>query len=77
MTVKGDPMADNKKYTDLVNPPLSLLIKLGSIAVHVEEMLSPGGHEFDKASIESLLSDPEVKEWIKGMSDLAFMPQKR
>lgn len=70
-------MADNKKYTDLVNPPLSLLIKLGSIAVHVEEMLSPGGHEFDKASIESLLSDPEVKEWIKGMSDLAFMPQKR
>jgi hypothetical protein len=56
-------------------PKLSLLVKLGSIAVHCEELLSPGGHAFDKTALDGLLNDPEVKEWIKAMG--AFMPVKR
>jgi len=60
-----------------LRPELSLLVKLGSIAVHVEEMLSPKGHYFDKEAIRSLLNDEEVKQWIKEMNRLAFLPKKR
>lgn len=58
-------------------PEVSLLIKLGSIAVHVEEFLSPYGHQFDKVALESLLNDPEVKEWIEVMTSRAYLPLKR
>lgn len=60
-----------------LQPPTSLLVKLGSIAVHVEEMLSPNGHEFDRVVTQALISDPEVREWIKEMDALALMPKKR
>lgn len=58
-----------------LKPSLSLLVKLGSIAVHTEEMLSPQGHHFDKDAIQTLLDDSEVKMWIKAMG--SFMPVKR
>jgi len=60
-----------------LRPELSLLVKLGSIAVHVDEMLSPKGHHFDKEVIRSLLNDEEIKKWIKEMDRLAFLPKKR
>lgn len=60
-----------------LHPPVTVLVKLGSIAVHVEEMFLPGGHKFDQAVTQALLSDPEVKEWIKQMDELALMPKKR
>lgn len=59
------------------NPTLGVLIKLGSIAVHADELLSPDGHIFDKSAIQSLLNDPEVKEWIAAGTKLAFLPVKR
>jgi hypothetical protein len=58
-----------------LQPPLSLLVKLGSIAVHVEELFSLTGHPFDKTALAQLLGDPDVKEWIKAMGP--FMPLKR
>jgi len=45
---------------DTLKPKPSLLLKLGSIAVHAEEMLSPGGHVFDRAALKALLSDSET-----------------
>ena len=54
--------------TDPLKPSLSLLSKLGSIAVHAEEMLSPKGHHFDKLELEQLLKDPEIKKWIDAYS---------
>lgn len=60
-----------------LKPTPTLLVKLGSIAVHVEEMLSPKGHHFDKAVLDSLLSDPEVKAWLEQMDKLALIPRKR
>ena len=39
-------------------PSLALLVKLGSIAVHAAEYISPDGHPFDKNAIQSLLDDP-------------------
>ena len=66
-----------KEKTDVLKPELSLLIKLGSIAVHADEMLSPGGHDFDRIALMGLMDDPEVKEWIKQMDAMAFLPKKR
>lgn len=59
------------------NPALSLLVKLGSIAVHAEELLSSKGHEFDKAALDTLLKDPEVMAWLRAMGAKAYLPVKR
>ena len=64
-------MADTNK------PALSLLVKLGSIAVHAEEILSPHRHQSDLAAIKALLDDGEVKTWLSQMSKAALLPVKR
>jgi hypothetical protein len=56
---------------------MTLPVKLGSIAVHADEALSPGRHSFDVAALRSLLSDPEVAEWIAAMTKDGFLPVKR
>ena len=61
--------------SDPLKPSLSLLVKLGSIAVHAEEITSPSRHQFDVAAVETLLDDDEVKQWIKDMG--VYMPVKR
>lgn len=63
--------------SDTLKPSVTLLVKLGSLAVHIEEFLSPHGHEFDKAAINTLLSDAELKQWLAEMSKMAFLPVKR
>lgn len=63
--------------SDVLKPSVSLLVKLGSIAVHAEEILSPKRHQFDVDAINALLSDEEVKQWLAKMSLLAFLPVKR
>lgn len=60
---------------DPLKPSVALLSKLGSIIVHAEEVLSPKGHAFDKAALQSLFDDTEVKQWIKQMGP--FLPLKR
>lgn len=61
----------------LTTPDMTLLCKLGSIIVHTEELLSPYGHEFDKAALDQLMRDPQVVEWLKGMRAMALVPEKR
>ena len=61
--------------SDPTKPSLSLLCKLGSIAVHVEESMSTKAHAVDIAAMQALIRDPEVREWIKSMGP--FMPVKR
>lgn len=63
--------------SDPLKPSASLLVKLGSIAVHVEELLSPSGHKVDKAALDTLLRDAEVIEWRKSMDAMALLPVKR
>lgn len=60
-----------------LHPTASTLIKLGSIARHVEELFGPGGHALDRAAIEGLLSDPEVREWMAAADALALLPVAR
>lgn len=63
--------------SDPLKPSPALLCKLGSVAVHVEEMLSKDGHEFDKHALDTALNDPEVQAWLAQMSAMAMVPRKR
>lgn len=56
---------------------LSLLVKLASVAVHVEEYLAPGGHPFDAQAIRSILADAEVKKCFEQMRAMGLLPVKR
>jgi hypothetical protein len=58
-------------------PSKTLLIKLGSLAIHSDEMLSSTGHHFDVEVIRALLNDEEVKEWLSAMDKLSLLPKKR
>lgn len=60
-----------------LEPTPAVLVKLGSIARHAEELLSPGGHEFDHNAIEGLLNDSEVREWMDTADRLALLPVMR
>jgi hypothetical protein len=62
---------------DALHPSVTALVKLGSIARHAEELLSPDAHEFDAAAIRSLLADPEVVEWMASADALSLLPVGR
>jgi hypothetical protein len=62
---------------DVLEPNAQLLIKLGSALVHAQEFLSPTGHPFDKAAFDGIMNDPDVCEWISGMTEMALLPVKR
>jgi hypothetical protein len=62
--------------TDVLKPTPQLLIKLGSLITHYQEFNSPNGHELDLVTIHSLEKDPDVKEWLKGMDEMALLPKK-
>jgi hypothetical protein len=72
-----DGRANAKAALDPFSPTPSLLVKLGSIVVHAEEMLAPGGHAFDRIAITSLLADDEVQAWLASARAGAFLPVKR
>ena len=55
---------------------LTLQIKLASILVHLEEMFSLKGHDFDKETLLSLLDDPEIRTFLKSI-DPVYLPVKR
>jgi hypothetical protein len=55
----------------------TLLIKLGSLAVHIEEFLSSKGNIVDKNAIETLLADTEVREFLDKKENQVFLPVKR
>jgi hypothetical protein len=64
-----------RNNSDIIEPSLSLLCKLGSIIVHADEATKPCdlmsvAHHFDIIALRTLLDDPEVKDWIKGMGEL-------
>lgn len=60
-----------------LEPTPTLLSKLGSIVVHIEEHISTDSHPFDLYAAKLLLIDPEVVEWLRAMDDLAMIPKKR
>jgi hypothetical protein len=65
------------KNANPLRPTASLLVKLGSIAIHAEELLSPTGHPLDRVAMQTLYGDEEVKDWIAQMNAMAMLPVKR
>lgn len=63
--------------SNVLQPDASLLCKLGSLAVHVEEALSTTGHALDVSACKGIIADPEVRYWLSGMDELALLPVKR
>lgn len=63
--------------SDPLKPSISLLVKLGSLIVHLEEASSADGHAFDWEAVRTLARDPEVTEWMKKMTAMALLPVKR
>jgi hypothetical protein len=64
-------------FMDPLKPNPALLCKLVSIAVHADEMLSPTGHHFDKAALQTVLDDADVKAWVRSMVEMGMAPVKR
>lgn len=62
---------------DPLHPPLATLVKLGSIAVHVDELLSDDGHYLARLALQQAVADPDVQAWIKLMDAQGFLPKKR
>ena len=62
---------------EVLKPSATILTKLGSLYVHIEEMISDKGSHFDIETIKGQLADGELQEWIKGMDKLALIPKKR
>lgn len=60
-----------------LRPEPNVLVKLGSLMVHADEITSPDAHEADAAAIRSLLSDPDIVAWREQMDALAFLPIMR
>lgn len=62
---------------NMMQPSATVLCKLGSIAVHADEVMNPGAHLFDRIALQGLLTDPEVVEWLAMMDAAAMLPVKR
>ena len=62
---------------DALKPSMALLCKLGSIVIHAEEGLSSKGHHFDITELKTRVGDPEVRDWLRAMDDLALIPKRR
>jgi hypothetical protein len=60
-----------------------VVIKLGSIARHAQELLHEGvraetqAGQFDQGALLALLRDPEVKAYLKALDKLALLPVMR
>ncbi len=57
--------------------PIGVLVKLGSIAVHAEELLGPGSHPYAVSAIRDLLAYPDVVKWRLKMDKLGLLPKQR
>ena len=59
-----------------MKPNQGLLMKLGSIIVHLEEYFETDIHTDLKAA-QSLISDAEVVTWLREMTAKGLLPVKR
>lgn len=68
---------DKTGIVDTYAPPIALLVKLGSIAVHVDEAMSNQGHPFDIEALKTLSADRELQAWLASMDSAGFLPIRR
>lgn len=72
-----EKMAPETAIVQKIELPVTLRLKLGSLVVHCEEMLSPAGHTFDQHAIAGLIQDPEVRLFMEETAKMGILPVKR
>jgi hypothetical protein len=75
------PLVEKKEkaveaLADPLRPSITLLGKLGFIAVRIEEYLDTR-HDFDYLALRRLLADEEVRAWLEGMAAMAHIPRRK
>lgn len=55
----------------------ALAAKIGSILVHVDEFTSSDAHQFDLATMQALIVQPDVQDWLQQLSAMSLVPKKR
>lgn len=58
-------------------PAPQVAIALASVAVHAQEAMGPGGHDFDRLAIEAALQTPGVSAYLAELEALALLPRVR
>ena len=61
----------------LMDIPITLVAKLGSLVVHVQEYLSRNSNPVDRSAIETIINDPEINAWVKELEKDALVAVKR
>jgi hypothetical protein len=56
---------------------VSVVVKLGSILVHIDEGLTAEGHPFDFETIRSLLADRDIQALLKFLDRDGLLPLRR
>ena len=56
---------------------LGLFASLGSLAVHVDEALSPDGHRFDALAMQGITAQPNVQQFVGALQAQGLVPEKR
>lgn len=62
---------------DPLNPPATVLAKVGSVVRHLQEAMGDTGMALDVAVAERLLEDPELEAWLEEMDKLGLIPAMR
>lgn len=70
-------LAPETAIVQKVELPVTLRLKLGSLLIHCEEMLSPTGHTFDQHAIRGIVQDPEVVAFRDECAKMGILPVKR
>mgnify|MGYP001604301854 CR=1 FL=1 len=75
------PLMETRTTTEIekvrtITPDVALLCKLSAFVVHAEEWFAEH-HEYDLIALRDVLLDPDVREWVDGMTKLALAPVKR
>lgn len=62
---------------DHLAPSTTLLCKLASIVVHVDEALGPKGNTVDLTAASTLARDEDVVQWLDAMTKDGLAPVRR
>ena len=63
--------------SETLKPSISILCKLGSLAIHDLEFNGPNRDALDLIAAKQILTDPEVVEWLEQMQKIALITRPR
>lgn len=68
-------LLDALEVSGFLTLTLGLAVKLGSLAIHIQEGIDTG-HPLDVAAAKALVDDPEVIDWLGSFAP-GLLPERR